>query len=95
MKSNRRRARQVRGASVWPKDSSPFFAQEFPRITYTLMWDSQLINAQAWRLGEQRNVYLYGGLVRHRAITGRLKELSQAVSKGAVRSKAALRPYPL
>jgi hypothetical protein len=45
------------------------FAQGFPQITYTLMWDSLLINAQAWRLGEQRHVYLYGGLVRHPAIT--------------------------
>jgi hypothetical protein len=45
------------------------FAQVFPQITYTLMWGSQLINAQAWRLGEQRNVYLYGGFVRHPAIT--------------------------
>jgi Peptidase family M48 len=44
------------------------FSQAFPQITYTLLWDSQLINAQAWRLGEQRNVYLYGGLVRHPAI---------------------------
>jgi hypothetical protein len=45
------------------------FAQAFPRIIYRLIWDSQLINAQAWRLGEQRNVYLYGGLVRNPAIT--------------------------
>jgi len=45
------------------------FEQAFPQITYTLLWDSQLINAQAWRLGEQRNVYLYGGLVRDRAVT--------------------------
>ena len=45
------------------------FALLFPQIAYTLNWDSQLINAQAWRLGEQRNVYLYGGLVRHPAIT--------------------------
>ena len=28
-----------------------------------------MINAQAWRLGEARNVSLYGGLVRHPAIT--------------------------
>jgi hypothetical protein len=45
------------------------FALLFPQIAYTLNWDSQLINAQAWRLGQQRNVYLYGGLVRHPAIT--------------------------
>lgn len=41
------------------------FSQAFPQISYTLVWRSPLINAQAWRLGEQRNVYLYGGLVRH------------------------------
>lgn len=45
------------------------FVLLFPQIIYTLNWDSRLINAQAWRLGEQRNVYLYGGLVRHRAIS--------------------------
>jgi hypothetical protein len=45
------------------------FALQFPQINYSLKWDSQLINAQAWRLGEQRNVYLYGGLVRHPVIT--------------------------
>ena len=41
------------------------FAAAFPQIAYTLKWESRLINAQAWRLGEQRNVYLYGGLARH------------------------------
>jgi hypothetical protein len=41
------------------------FAAAFPGITYRLVWDSPIINAQAWRLGEARNVYLYGGLVRH------------------------------
>jgi hypothetical protein len=45
------------------------FSRQFPQITYTLMWNSQLINAQAWRLGSQRNVYLYGGLARHRSMT--------------------------
>jgi hypothetical protein len=45
------------------------FARAFPQITYRLIWDSPLINAQAWRLGKGRNVYLYGGLVRHPVIT--------------------------
>jgi len=44
------------------------FARVFPAIKYTLIWDSRIINAQAW-LGEARNVYLYGALVRHPAIT--------------------------
>jgi len=45
------------------------FATAFPQIDYTLVWGSKLLNAQAWRLGEQRNVYVYGGLVRHPLIT--------------------------
>lgn len=45
------------------------FAAAFPQIDYTLVWGSKLLNAQAWRLGEQRNVYVYGGLVRHPLIT--------------------------
>ncbi len=44
------------------------FARAFPNITYRLLWESSLVNAQAWRLGEARNVQLYGGLVRHPAI---------------------------
>jgi hypothetical protein len=44
------------------------FAQKFPTLTYRLIWESKLINAQAWRLGKMRNVHLYGGLVRHPAI---------------------------
>jgi len=45
------------------------FSKAFPGVTYRLLWNSRIINAQAWRLGEARNVYLYGGLVRHRKIT--------------------------
>jgi hypothetical protein len=43
-------------ANDWPKSPSSTFAQAFPQINYALMWDSQLINAQAWRLEEQRDV---------------------------------------
>ncbi len=45
------------------------FSRKFSELTYQLIWESPLINAQAWRLGEVRNVYLYGGLVRHPTIT--------------------------
>jgi hypothetical protein len=44
------------------------FARYFPDINYSLIWNSRLVNAQAWRRGEIRNVSLYGGLVRHPAI---------------------------
>jgi len=45
------------------------FASTFSEISYRLVWESLHINAQAWRLGDARNVYLYGGLVRHPAMT--------------------------
>lgn len=45
------------------------FACAFPRINYRLVWELPLINAQAWRLGEARNVSLYGGLIRHPVVT--------------------------
>ena len=45
------------------------FGCEFPEITYELLWESPSVNAQAWRLGPARYVRVYGGLVRHRAIT--------------------------
>jgi len=45
------------------------FARTFPQVSYRLVWESRHINAQAWRLGEARNVSLYGGLVRHPVIT--------------------------
>jgi len=45
------------------------FGRVFPEITYELLWESATINAQAWRLGSARYVRVYGGLVRHRAIT--------------------------
>lgn len=45
------------------------FSREFPEITYELLWESPSVNAQAWRLGSARYVRVYGGLVRHPAIT--------------------------
>ena len=45
------------------------FSRAFPEVTYELRWESPTINAQAWRLGSARYVRVYGGLVRHRAIT--------------------------
>src|SRR6266480_6552321 len=45
------------------------FSRAFPEVTYELRWESTTINAQAWRLGSGRYVRVYGGLVRHRAIT--------------------------
>ena len=45
------------------------FGREFPEITYGLLWESPTVNAQAWRLGSARYVRVYGGLVRHQAIT--------------------------
>lgn len=45
------------------------FGQAFPEITYELSWDSPSVNAQAWRLGSNRYVRVYGGLVRQPAIT--------------------------
>jgi hypothetical protein len=45
------------------------FAAEFVGITYDLMWDAEVINAQAWRDGGHQCVTLYGGLVRYRSIT--------------------------
>ena len=45
------------------------FGRAFPEITYELLWESTTVNAQAWRLGSARYVRVYGGLVRHRAIT--------------------------
>jgi hypothetical protein len=45
------------------------FGQAFPEITYELLWESPTVNAQAWRLGSARYVRVYGGLLRHPAIT--------------------------
>lgn len=45
------------------------FGQVFPEIAYELSWDSASVNAQAWRLGTNRYVRIYGGLARHPAIT--------------------------
>jgi hypothetical protein len=45
------------------------FRAGFPQITYELLWESPTVNAQAWRFGSSQFVRIYGGLVRHRAIT--------------------------
>jgi hypothetical protein len=45
------------------------FGRAFPEITYELFWESPSVNAQAWRLGSDRYVRVFGGLVRHQAIT--------------------------
>jgi Peptidase family M48 len=44
------------------------FRRAFPEVIYELLWESPTINAQAWRLGSARFVYLYGGLVRHQVV---------------------------
>jgi hypothetical protein len=45
------------------------FNEAFPEVSYELLWESPTVNAQAWRLGSARFVRVYGGLVRHPAIT--------------------------
>jgi hypothetical protein len=45
------------------------FHHAFPEVTYELLWESPTVNAQAWRLGSAQYVRVYGGLVRHPAIT--------------------------
>ena len=45
------------------------FGKYFPQITYDLIWESPTINAQAWRLGSELRVRIYGGLARHPALT--------------------------
>jgi Zn-dependent protease with chaperone function len=62
-----RRAQQTRRRVVL--DLFDKFGREFPEVTYELLWDSPTVNAQAWWLGSARYVRVYGGLVRHRAIT--------------------------
>jgi hypothetical protein len=46
------------------------FGSCFPDVTYDLHWESRTINAQACRFGAVRHVTIYGGLVRHHAMTG-------------------------
>jgi hypothetical protein len=62
-----RRAQQQRRRVIL--DLLEKFGTAFPEITYELFWESPTINAQAWRLGSARYVRVYGGLVRHRALT--------------------------
>jgi len=45
------------------------FSEAFPDIRYDLVWQSPTVNAQAWRFGSLRHVTVYGGLVRHSAMT--------------------------
>jgi hypothetical protein len=45
------------------------FTDVFPDIEYEVLWDSPTINAQAWRLGSDRYVRVYGGLARHPALS--------------------------
>lgn len=45
------------------------FSRTFPNIIYNLIWESPSINAQAWLLGSVPHVSVYGGLVRHPAMT--------------------------
>jgi len=45
------------------------FSHAFDEIKYDLFWDSAMVNAQAWRYGCRRCVTVYGGLVRHPAMS--------------------------
>ena len=62
-----RRAQQHRRRVVFELFNK--FSNAFPEVTYELLWESPTINAQAWRLGPARFVRVYGGLVRHPAMT--------------------------
>lgn len=44
------------------------FAASFPDIRLDVDWNSNSLNAQAFRLGPQAHVRVYGGLARHRTI---------------------------
>jgi hypothetical protein len=56
----------------WPRRRSDAllgrFQAAFPTISYDISWTSDTVNAQAFILGEQRCVRLYGGLARHRRV---------------------------
>jgi hypothetical protein len=45
------------------------FSEAFPEICYELIWSSLSTNAQAWGLGHQRYVRIYGGLARQKDLT--------------------------
>jgi hypothetical protein len=45
------------------------FGRTFAGINYQLLWESSTINSQAWRLGSELYVTVYGGLIRHPKIT--------------------------
>jgi hypothetical protein len=45
------------------------FGRAFPSITYEAVLEVDSINAQAWRSGSQPYVRVYGGLVRHPALS--------------------------
>ena len=40
----------------------------YPEIGFDVLWRSESVNAQAYRLGARRYVRIYGGLARHRAL---------------------------
>jgi hypothetical protein len=58
------------------------FREAFPEIKYEILWESTTINAQAWRLGSRRYVRVYGGLVRHPALSKYGLSLSLAHETG-------------
>ena len=62
-----RRAQQHRRRVVFELFNK--FSSAFPEVTYELLWESPSVNAQAWRLGPACFVRVYGGLVRHPAMT--------------------------
>lgn len=63
---NERRSRRRKKLAT---DLLELFSKTFPDVTYDLLWGSQTINAQAWLVGRVQHVRIYGGLVRHSAIT--------------------------
>jgi hypothetical protein len=58
------------------------FSRAFPTISYRLVWHSHSINAQAWRIGSERYVTVYGGLVRHPKINRTVLALAVAHETG-------------
>ena len=60
-----------RGDESWQRKVAAImkrFQRTFPKITYDIEWEVNVLNGTVWREISQPHVRLYGGLLRHRAI---------------------------
>lgn len=77
---------------AWVEYLFDHFKAFYPEINYLLDWDSEVVNAYAWKTGGKRYIQLLGGLVRSQALE--LEGISLIIAHEVAHHYAGEPTYP-